>query len=269
MRHHSVEWFAASLLLVACVAGCAPRAISLPVDLGQPLANPSDVHAALSSTCRGIRTFTAELGLSGRAGRSRVGGRVHAGFDTAKGAMRLEGVAPFGPPAFILAGAPEGAVLYLPRDERILRHPEAADVLEILSGVSLSPSGLLAVVTGCVVPDAHAEGGRQHANGWVSVALGGGASVFARRQGPVWHVQGARLDAWNIAYDVVEGGLPRVLRLQSTGATSRPVSLRVAVSQIETNVTLHPATFDVTVSPRAQSLTLDELRDTTALREVP
>jgi len=39
--------------------------------------------------------------MSGRAGRQKVRGRVVAGF-ARPASMRLEGVAPFGPPAFIL-----------------------------------------------------------------------------------------------------------------------------------------------------------------------
>ena len=47
-------------------------------------------------------------------------GRAIAGFDL-PGSLRLEGVAPFGPPAFILAGRDEAATLLLPRENRVLR----------------------------------------------------------------------------------------------------------------------------------------------------
>ena len=43
----------------------------------------------------------AELGLAGRAGSQRLRGRVVAGFER-PASMRLEGVAPFGPPAFTI-----------------------------------------------------------------------------------------------------------------------------------------------------------------------
>src|SRR5204862_4453866 len=106
------------LLLTAALAGssCAPHRVALPQDAGSPMPDPSAVHADVSRSCRGIRTLTAELGLSGRAGTQRLRGRVLAGF-TREGSMRLEGLAPFGPPAFVLAARPDQAVLWLPRDQ--------------------------------------------------------------------------------------------------------------------------------------------------------
>ena len=55
--------------------------LTLPQDAGAPIADAAAVHAQVSSTCRGVRTFTAELGAFGRAGDTRVGGRVIAGFE--------------------------------------------------------------------------------------------------------------------------------------------------------------------------------------------
>lgn len=258
---------AGSLFLTLLLSGCAARGISLPLDPGRPVPNATDVVTTLSATCRGIRTFRGELGLAGRAGDSRVRGRALVGFDRGRGAMRLEGLAPFGPPAFILAAAPAETVLYFPREARVLRHANAAEVMGALSGVRLVPADLLAVITGCVVPDGQAGDGREHANGWVSVELGKGAMVFARRSGGTWQLLGGRLSAWDILYDVVENGLPRVVRLQSRPSASPAVSLRVTLSQIEANVDLDAAAFSVDVPDRAEPLTMDELRGTTALRD--
>jgi hypothetical protein len=258
---------AGALFLAVLLSGCAARGVSLPLDPGRPVTGANEVYAALSTTCRGVRTLRAELGLAGRAGDSRIRGRALVGFDRTRAAMRLEGLAPFGPPAFILAAAPAETVLYFPRQARVLRHADAAEVLAALSGVRLVPVELLAVVTGCVVPDAHVGEGREHANTWVSVELGQGALVYARRSAGVWQLGGGRLDAWDIVYEVVENGLPRVVRLQSRPSTSPAVSLRITLSQIETNFDLDAAAFSVTVPDRAEPLTMDELRGTTALRD--
>ncbi len=133
------------------IAGCAHPRLALPTDQGAPLPDFKTIHAQLSSPCTGVRTLTAELALSGRAGRQKLRGRVVAGF-ARPASMRLEGVAPFGPPAFILASRPEMTVLLLPRESRVLRGAPAEDILGALTGVTLGPADLLAILTGCVVP---------------------------------------------------------------------------------------------------------------------
>jgi hypothetical protein len=81
----------------------------------------------VSRACRGARTLTAELALSGtRADALR--GRVVAGFER-PASMRLEGVAPFGPPRFILVARGGEATLLLPRDERVVHGASPEDVL--------------------------------------------------------------------------------------------------------------------------------------------
>ena len=237
----------------------------LPRDAGAPLADAVAVHAEVSAACRGIRTFTAELGLSGQAGDARVGGRVIAGFDRA-GSMRLEGVAPFGPPAFILAARPGAAVLFLPRDQLVVRNQDARSVLGALTGVPWSPADLLAALSGCVVPDAVAGAGRVHDKGWASIDLGNGATMFLRRVGGRWQPRAARRPAWEIEYDLWQSGLPRAVRLRSTGESVR-VSLLVAVSQVEANVDIPASAFTLDVPPGTGPLTLEELRQSGPLRE--
>src|SRR6476646_11200910 len=106
----------------------------------------------LSAACAGVRTLTAEIALSGRAGRQKLRGRVIAGF-ARPASMRLEGVAPFGPPGFILVSRGGDATLLLPREERVVTGASPEDVLGALTGVALAPADLHAVLTGCVLPD--------------------------------------------------------------------------------------------------------------------
>src|SRR4051812_41876835 len=149
-----------------CIAlsGCAAKRIALPADSGAPLPDFAAVHAELSRTCSGIRTLTAELSLSGRAGDQKLRGRVVAGFER-PASMRLEGVAPFGPPAFILVARGADATLLLPRDQRVVRGTSPEEILGALTGVSLAPADLQAMLTGCVVPMPRATAGRLHGNG--------------------------------------------------------------------------------------------------------
>src|SRR5262249_1359115 len=87
------------LVLAALAGGCAARGVRLPSDTGTPFPDAAAVHASASHACASVMTLSAELGLSGHAGRQRLRGRALAGF-AAPDSMRLEGVAPFGAPAF-------------------------------------------------------------------------------------------------------------------------------------------------------------------------
>ena len=179
--------------------------------------------------------------------------------------MRLEGVAPFGPPVFILAARPGAAVLLLQRDDRVLRHPEARDVLGALSGVPLAPADLLAVLTGCVVPDPMPVAGRLHERGWASIDLGDMATLFLQQTNGAWQLRAARRTPWEIEYDQWLGGLPRQVRLRSLQGQA-PVDATLAVSQIEINVDVPATAFALDVPSNMVELTLDELRQAGPLR---
>jgi hypothetical protein len=215
----------------------------------------------------GVRTLTAELALSGRAGRQKLRGRVVAGF-ARPSSMRLEGVAPFGPPAFILASRGDTAVLLLPRDSRVLRGAPAEDILGALTGVTLGPDDVQAVLTGCVVPAPQASGGRLHANGWASIDLMGGATLYLQKQSgsPGWRLRAARRSGWQIEYPAWSGVFPQSVRLQSEDPALM-VDLTAALSQVETNTAIDASAFTVNVPNGAEPITLDELRASGPLGE--
>jgi hypothetical protein len=164
----------------------------------------------------------------------------------------------------------------LPRDEpRVLRGAQPQDILGALTGVALAPADLQAILTGCVVPMGEPTAGRQHANGWVSIDLMGGATLFlapatAARPAPqpaggsgsgsrTYQLRAARRDGWEIEYPAWSGNFPQTVRLQSTQANVN-VDLTASLSQIETNKDLEDAAFNVNVPPDADPITLDELR---------
>jgi hypothetical protein len=258
-----------ALCAVLCAASvlasaCAARRVALPTDAGSPLPDFQQIHAGVSAACVGVRTLTAELSLSGRAGDRRLRGRAIAGFER-PASMRLEGVAPFGPPAFILATNGDLAVLLLPRDERVLRGERAEDVLGALTGVALAPADLQAVLTGCVVPAPQAAGGRRHANGWASIDLAGGATLYLEMRNGGWQLRAARRNSWEIEYTGWQGSFPAGVRLVSGDASVR-VDLTAALSQFEANVDIDPAAFAVAVPAGVTPISLEELRDAGPLR---
>jgi hypothetical protein len=250
-------------MCVLGAAGCAQRTLQLPTGQGAPLADFAAIHADVSKQCAGVRTLTAELALSGRAGDQKLRGRALAGFQ-APGAMRLEGLAPFGPPAFILAASGREATLLLPRDERALRDATPAEILGALIGVPLAPADLLAILAGCVVPSAKAVGGSQFGDTWRSIDLDADATLFLRRVNGVWQPRAARRAGWQIEYPAWQGGFPRVVRLISAAAPA--VDMTAEVSQLETNTPLDAAAFEVDVPQGTLAITLEELRDAGPLR---
>ena len=252
-------------MCAVCVVlgACAGRRLELPTDPGTPLPGFTEIHRRVTAACAGVRTMTAELALSGRAGGRGMRGRAIAGFDL-PGSLRLEGVAPFGPPAFILAGRDEAATLLLPRENRVLRgRPE--EILGALTGVALVPADLRAILTGCVVATPGATGGTLHANGWASIDLPGGAILYLRRERDTWQQRAARRPGWQIEYAAWRGAFPGTVRLRSL-SPAVDVDLTAAISQLETNIAIDAAAFAVTVPAGALDLTLAELRDGGPLR---
>jgi hypothetical protein len=183
--------------------------------------------------------------------------------------MRLEGVPPFGQPIFILAAQGGTAVLLLPRDARVLRGEPAQAILEALIGVNLAPADLLAILTGCIVPNPTPTAGRLHANGWASIDLQSGARLYLRRAperaASQWEVRAAQRDGWQLEYTTSQSRFPATVRLTSDSQTV-PVDLTTGISDLEANVDLDPAAFRVSVPADVQPLTLDELRESGPLR---
>jgi hypothetical protein len=247
-----------------CIAlsACAARRLSLPTDPGAPLPDFAQVHAQIAQACVGVRSMTAELSLSGRAGAQNLRGRVLAGFERPD-SMRLEGVAPFGAPVFILAARQGSATLLLPRDDRVVRNAPGEQILGALTGVALSPTDLQAVLTGCVTAQPRPLDGRLHANGWASIDLEGDATLFLERRQNAWTVRAARRAGWQIEYPAWQGSFPQTVRLQTDDGR---VDMAASLAQIETNVEIDPAAFAVTVPPDARALTVDELREAGPLR---
>ncbi len=186
--------------------------------------------------------------------------------------MRLEGVAPFGPPVFTLAGRGDSATLVLQRDERIIRNAPPEAILEALTGVSLGPADLLAAFTGCVLPAPRPVAGRVHSGDVASIDIESDdqgqqrrATLFLKRSGSRWQLFAARRDRWQIEYTFAAGMFPQSVRLVSL-SPDVAVNIAAALAGIETNVDIDPAAFAVQEQKNLQPLTLDELRQAGPLR---
>jgi hypothetical protein len=246
--------------IAVMVAGCAARTLHLPTGVGTPVADAAGLLDEAAAGCRAVRTFQAELAISGVAGGERIRGRLIAGFER-PAAMRLEAVAPFGPPAFILVSRTNSATLLIPRDGRILSDAPPAQVVEALAGVSLAPDDLLAILAGCISVDQRADSARAYEGGWAAVEVEDGTTVYLRRSARGWRVVAGTRGALSVEYGHGTGPTPSRVRLRVTSGTGAAVTdLGITVSQVETNTSIDPRAFALRVPDGAVPMTLDELR---------
>ncbi len=251
---------------VLAAGACAGTpAVRLPEGPWAPDEGAAAVFAEASTACRGIRTYTAELSVSGRAGGTRLRGRVLAGFER-PGRLRLEGVAPFGAPVFVLASAGAGADLWLPRERRAVRGAAVADLLEALTGIRRTADDLVALVGGCVVADPRPAGGSRGPGGWWSVRLGDALTAFVQRQDAAWRIRSARAarpgsprDGWTLEYGEFMSGFPGRIRLQERSAAAE-TDLTFRVSQRDVNVAIDAAAFVLRLPADVEPMTIEELR---------
>ena len=178
------------LLITSCATRLPPR------PAGTPSPDPTAAEAFVTATaaCKGFRSIEGELSLSGRAGGERVRGRILTGLE-AGGLIRLEAVAPFGAPFFILAGSTERATLLLPRERRVLKDASVPDVLARVTGLALGADDLRLIVSGCLVDKPSPTNGRQWGGGWRAVTLDPQATAYMREQNGVPVVTAAEYGA--------------------------------------------------------------------------
>ena len=206
-----------SLLLVRCCFPRAPLGLRrVPPARPLPIRRPSRRSIAATAACKGFRSIEGELSLSGRAGGERVRGRILTGLESG-GAVRLEAVAPFGAPFFVLAGRAERATLVLPREHRVLKDTAVADVLERLTGLALGADDLRLIVSGCLVERAAPSDGRQWGGGWRAVTIGPDRVAYLRVANGQPVLAAADYGPWHVDYSAHAGGFPRVVRVRRAG----------------------------------------------------
>lgn len=252
----------AALAIALGLSACAARTPPRPA--GSPGPDPTAIEAFIKATaaCRGFRSMTGELSLSGRAAGERIRGRVIAGLETG-GSVRLEGVAPFGPPVFILAGRAEQATLLLPREHRVLKHTAVSAVLERLTGLALSADDLRLIVSGCLVDNAAPTEGKQWPGGWQAVSLGADRVAYVRLIQEQPTVVAADYGPWHVDYSEHLSGYPRVVRVRRAGDATTDIVARLG--ELEVNTAINPLAFTLEIPSDADPMTLDELRSVAPL----
>jgi len=244
----------ASVLFILSLTACGPQRVALPTGAGTPAPDYAEVYAGARATCDSVRSLQAELALSGRAARQRMRGRVLVGV--VSDALRLEGVAPFGSPVFILvADGPRGTLLLL-RDRRVLRDAPPDDILEALVGVRLGAADLRALLSGCVKAAAEPTGGRAHGSDWLVVDLASGGTVYLQRRNAEWRIVAGRYGGMEVDYPAFLGDRPSQVVLRGAD-----LNLALGLTQVEVNGPLpREELISVKVTSDLLPLTLDELR---------
>ena len=249
-------------------AGCATTrpAIDLPQGPGTPYPGHADALAEAVRACQGVRTMEFVLALNGRTGETRLRGRVR-GAVARPASLRLEGLAPFGAPPFVLAASPERATLLLPRARQVVRDAHPREMLYALAGLPLAPDDLRAVLTGCVAADPRSMAGHAFGGDWIAVDLAGDATAFLRPVNGVLEVVAGVRGALTVEYSGHVRGLPRRVRvLVEGGGASAGTDLTADLTQVRVNTPLHPEVFLLPVGEDYAPVTLEELTGGTLLR---
>jgi hypothetical protein len=249
-----------ALLALLLLAGCAPGRPTLPSGTGSPFPEFAAAYDEAVAECRVARSVLAELGLSGRAGETKLRGRINAGISEPAN-IRLEGVA-FGRPIFILAGSDGRATLLLVREDRVVRDAPPEAIVEALTGVPLTPSELLSAVAGCGLGVGTPSNGRTFSDEWAAVDTAGGVTYLRRVEGR-WRLGAAVRGDVQVLYADFVSGLPSTVHVRT--GTVADITLRV--SQLEINTPIDAQAFEVNVPPDAMPLTVEELRRSGPLGE--
>jgi hypothetical protein len=261
----------AGLFLAVSLSACAAKLPPRPIGAPTPDPTAADTFARATASCKGFRSIEGELALSGRAGEERVRGRVLTGLEPG-GAVRLEAVAPFGAPFFILAGRNERATLVLPRERRVLKDTGVRDVLERITGLALGADDLRLIMSGCLVENAAPSEGRQWGPDWKAVTIGPERVAYLRLQNGQPVLTAADFGAWHVDYSGHVGGFPRVVRIRNRALDPRSpgdagIDITARIEQLQVNTAIDPRAWTVDVPSDADPMTLDELRSIAPLAD--
>lgn len=243
-----------TLLFTIGLTACGTPRVALPGGTGTPATDFAPAYAEARAACESVRTMQAELGLSGRAAGQRMRGRVLSGL--VPGALRLEGVAPFGAPVFILVADGARGTLLLARDRRVVQDAAPEEILNALIGIRLGPDDLRAMLAGCVRSASEPTAARSYGPDWLAVDLAAGGTVFLRRSENAWRIVAGRYSGLEIDYPAFQGSRPSRAVLRGP-----ELDLGLAIDQVEVNGDLPRDQLVALKIPEGVApLSLEELR---------
>jgi hypothetical protein len=243
-------------LLPLFFAACATARFTVPAGPATPAPEAVAAWETATAECRAVRTARATMRLAARAGDRRVPRvRVGAAFDDGR-ALALQAE------SFFTLRGPTGDATLVMRDGRFVRAP-VPDIVHALVDVRLDAARLLAILTGCVMPDPRAVSGERR-DGYLVVRLPDGIGYLHQSGAGPWQVRAGSVGDLDIHYARRGPVWPRDITLTSTATNTGPtVSITISGLDIyETNGTLAPGLFEPVIPPGATEMTIDELRRT-------
>ena len=240
---------------MACAASIDQ--IRVPSGASVSVSDHEAIWRELSSSCRRVESADLVVMFRGFSGeRSFRRTRARAAVKR-PGFMRLEGMAPFGAPAFILIANPQDATLLLPRERQVVSDASASELLYSLSGLSLEPDDVQALLTGCVTQNGVSLSARTYGDDWIAIELSDGAIVYSRRTEMTPTISMGTVGDLVVEYSEHIRGLPRRLRIQS-GASMMPTDLTIELTQVNVNTVINPEVFEVSVPRAFTSVAFDD-----------
>lgn len=256
MTRHLAGAGAAALGLGLLATACAARTPPRPGGAATDDASAVTALAVATAHCAPLRTATTEIRLAGRAGSQRIRARLLAGF-AEPSSVRIEALAPFGPPALVLAADGSTATLLFPREKQVLHDAPVAAVLDALTGLALDASELRRMLFGCLASTTGR--GERYGATWQAVTAGD-TRIFLRDGVAV----AADYRGWQIDYAGHVSGVARQVRVRRTLAGGT-VDITAVLGEVEMNVELDPRAFAVEVPAGAVPISLDDLRRSSPL----
>jgi hypothetical protein len=238
-------------LVLALSAGCAGGRFVRPSGTAVPFAEGPAVWMELARGCRAVTMVRAELRVSGRVGgqgfpsltTGLVAGADRLAIEAMAGARRV----------FTLAGDGSSVVLLNHLDRRTTRGT-AADVIDALVGVRLTPDRLLALLSGCVSSETTVtQAERVGATARLRTA---DSLIYLTERDGRWRLAAGEFGDVMADYRRVEDGWPREVELRR----GDDVTLRLRVIEFERNPQVPPAVFQLQVPDTFVEVPLEVLR---------
>jgi len=240
------------------ITGCGPGTFVPPTGPGESAPEAAAAWTEAIAACRDVRTYSASLRLSGRSADQRLPGVGAIIALTAQGSIFLQ-IVGGNRPLLTLAGTADKATYFLHEDNRVV-NARAAEIVETIVGVPISPEQLLAILSGCGVRQFDVQRAVRFGKR-LAVTTTDGQVFLERRTGP-WETAAAIVGRLTVQFARRDSRFPTSLRLDATppGGPGSWINIS-AIDQLDINTDLAPAVFaPPAAAASATTMTLEELR---------
>lgn len=253
-------------ILTIVLAGCTSSRIVLPDGSGEPFLNYKEVFDVAVNACSRVRTVELMMTVKGQTRDSTLRGQTRVAL-MQPGFLRLEALAPFGPPGFVLIAEDDNAVLLLPRENRVVTDASSSELLKLLAGVSLTPSDFRALLTGCLVPEPRPLVAWTYGKNWIGIELVGDATLYLRRFEGIPRIVAGIRRGLMVEYLDYMREFPRRIHIQTIGPRSVETDLTATLSQMSINIEIDRRAFVPNVPGNFIPMSLEEFRGITGQPE--